>query len=123
MAAPFIPYIRRPERPPDELSEADRLWKGYRVRPLRGVIELLRLQRQVRPRLSRIHQPLLITQGRLDFTVHSDVPDMIYAGVSSAVKKVQWFERSRHCVIIDDEWEQVADMTLRFMQQVQRGLR
>ena len=57
----------------------------------------------------------------LDATVHRDVPEMIYSQVGSAVKKIHWFEHSRHCVMIDDEWEQVAVLTLEFLEQVGRG--
>ena len=45
LAAPFIPYL------PKSGEDDDLPWKGYTVNPLKGVIQLLKLQRQVLPKL------------------------------------------------------------------------
>ena len=96
----------------------DTLWQGYYSYPLRGTTQLLNLQNKVKVRLHHIHQPILIIQGRLDPTVHPDVPDMIYNAISSSVKEVIWMENSQHCVIIDKEMDQVAQYTLDFLSRV-----
>jgi carboxylesterase len=101
----------------EDLGE-DELWQGYYSYPLRGTTQLLNLQNEVRTRLHQIHQPILIIQGRLDPTVHSDVPDMIYNAVCSDLKEVIWMENSQHCVIIDKEMDQVAQYTLEFLSRV-----
>lgn len=112
MAAPFIPSVPKPD------LSGTLPWQGYPVNPLKGTIQLLRLQRALRPRLRRIHQPVLIVQGRQDLTVHPQVPETIASAVSSSVKEIHWMENSTHCVILDQEWEQVAGITLGFMQRV-----
>ena len=106
--APFVPYIRK-----KEIGD-DPFWQGYTVYPLKGAREVLRLQRQVRGRLTHINQPILIVQGRLDTTVASGAAEIIHREVRSAVKELHWLPNSQHCVIIDQEREQVNQLTLDF---------
>jgi carboxylesterase len=115
LLAPFIPYASKPSGTP---SASDERWQGYPVNPVRAVWQLYRLQRAVRRRLPLIRQPLLIVQGRLDSVVHPSVPDRIYQSVKSTLKEVHWMANSHHCVLLDDEWEQVAQLTLDFIQRV-----
>jgi carboxylesterase len=111
LAAPFVPYIEKKN------MDADTPWQGYPVRPLKGVLQLLRLQRVVRSRLPEVRQPVLIMQGRLDDTVHPNVPQEIAAGVRSETVEIHWMEKSGHVLILEQELGQVADFTLAFMAQ------
>ena len=77
-----------------------------------------RLQRETRRRLPLIRRPLLVVQGRLDRGVHASVPEFLKNSVASSVCEVHWMEKSGHCVILDQEWEQVAKLTLEFLQKV-----
>ena len=117
LVAPFTPFLQKPKsnRPP---TPADERWQGYPVNPLRAVGQLYRLQRAVRRRLPLIRQPLLVVQGRLDTVVHPRVPDQVYRAVKSTVKEVHWMANSHHCVLLDGEWEQAAQLTLNFIQKV-----
>jgi len=117
LLAPFVPYVPKFKvRTPNPYT--DPLWQGYHVNPLKGTVQLLHLQKQVALRLVQIEQPLLIVQGRLDPTVHPGVPDQIAQAVRSPVKEIVWFERSTHCVILDQELDQVAEATLQFLQRI-----
>jgi len=109
VAAFFIPYA------PKRRLDAGGLWQGYPVNPLKGAVQLLALQRVVRARLPRVAQPLLVVQGRLDATVHPSAAQTVYDRARSPVKELHWMERSAHTVIIDQEREQVAEITLRFI--------
>jgi carboxylesterase len=100
---------------PKASNDRDDLWQGYRVYPLKGAVQLLHLQRQVRNLLPRIHQPILILQGRLDQTVHPRAPQIIVDEVASQVKELHWMEHSAHCVILDKELDRVAEITLEFL--------
>jgi carboxylesterase len=111
--APFIPYL------PKTGEDDDLPWKGYTVNPLKGVIQLLNLQKQVLPNLHQIRRPILIMQGKLDTTVDPSVPQTIYNGVSSNIKEFYWMEKSSHCVIIDCEFDQVVEITQQFISKVQ----
>lgn len=99
-------------------SAADERWQGYRVDPIPAARQLFRLQRVVGSRLERIVQPLLVVQGRLDQTVDSGVPCFILEHVRSSKKELYWMPHSTHCVLLDQEWEEVAVLTERFMQDV-----
>lgn len=112
LLAPFRPYSVKKGK------EDNLPWQGYMVNPLKGVIQLLRLQREVGKLLPKVRQPILIVQGRLDSTVHPGVPKMIAESVSSSIKEVHCMEHSGHVVMIDQEWEKVAEITLSFLQRL-----
>lgn len=109
LLAPFVPWVRKAN------LDSNPYWQGYPVNPLKGVLQLLALQRQVRPRLGQIRQPMLLIQGRLDKTVHPSVPDVIAQAVASSRVEKHWMSRSPHCVIIDQEMDEVARLTLDFL--------
>ena len=110
--APFVAYINKQHK------HADDKWQGYPVYPLKGTQQLIYFQREVESRLRNVSQPILIVQGRLDPTVHPDVPDIIYNSVSSSIKELHWMEKSAHCVILDQEFEEVANISQAFIQYV-----
>jgi carboxylesterase len=93
-------------------------WQGYTVYPLRAATQFTRLQKVVRRRLASVHQPLLIIQGRLDQTIDPESAELLYQQAGSAVKELHWLEHSTHCVILDREREQAADLTLEFLQRI-----
>ena len=108
--APFLPYIKEKD------SNDDLPWRGYQAIPLKGVIQLLKLQKETKPRLDLIRRPILIIQGRRDARIPPEVPQMLYDKVSSVHKEIHWMENSSHCVVIDIEKEQVQSITDRFIQ-------
>jgi carboxylesterase len=118
LVAPFKPYVEKRPVPSTPSSGGDSLWRGYPVTPLKGTVQLLKLQRAVRARLPQVRQPILIVQGRYDPTVHPSAPETIYRSVSSTVKEVHWFDRSAHKVILDDERERVFALTAAFLGRV-----
>jgi len=112
LVAPFIPYL------PKGGDDDNLPWKGYTVNPLKGVLQLLKFQKQVHSILSQIRCPILIVQGKLDTTVNESVPQIIHDSVTSTVKEIHWMEKSSHCVAIDCEFEQVAEITINFLAKV-----
>lgn len=117
-AAPFVPYVTKRPGPP---TAADALWQGYDVRPLKGVLEVRRLQAEVRGRLAGITQPLLIVQGRLDVSVDGRGSQVIYDAVRSTHKELQWMGGSTHCVLLDQERESIFELTGRFLDRALSG--
>lgn len=113
LLAPFVPY-RLPRQGPT--SVVDERWQGYSVQPVRAATRLFRFQSVVRRQLPRIHQPVLIVQGRLDRSIYPDCPEIVTSLVSSKIKEVHWLENSHHCVLLDQEWEQAAGITLKFLE-------
>jgi len=115
LLAPFVPWVRK------TTLDSNPYWQGYPVNPLKGVLQLLALQGQVQPRLGEIRQPILLIQGRLDKTVHPSVPGIIAQAVDSPFIEKYWMARSTHCVIIDQEMDEVARLTLDFLSRVLAG--
>jgi carboxylesterase len=116
--SPFVPHLKKQKGPRTAVDEA---WQGYDVRPTRAVLEFFRLQFETRRRLPRVTQPVLTVQARLDATVHPVSGALISAGVSSQDQERHWMDHSTHCVILDQELPQVAEITLRFVARVLGG--
>jgi len=112
---PFVPVIPKPDSQP---STADLYWQGYQYNPVKAARQLFKLQSVVRRNLNKIHQPVLIIQGRQDHTVDPGVPGTIARGIQSSHIEIHWMEESTHCVAIDCEQEQVAELTLQFLTRV-----
>jgi len=108
--APFKAYI--PKKGKD-----DRLfWKGYNVDPLRGAAELRKLQKHARRQLSKIKQPTLVFTGEYDRTIASDSAEIILKGIQSRIKHHQHMEKSAHCILLDQEQEEILQTILAFME-------
>jgi carboxylesterase len=110
VAAPLVHFL------PKENVGGNDFWQGYKVNPLRAVMELLRLGQEVRRQLPRIRQPLLTMQGRQDRTVSEDAGEIICNGVSSELKVQKWLEASGHIILLEDELPEITAVTFKFMQ-------
>lgn len=110
LVSPFIAQIGR-----ESLDRGD-IWQGYPGLPLKGAVQLLKFQAAVIQRLPEIHQPVLIFQGRLDTTVHPQAGDLILQGVNSKIKQHHWLEKTTHVVTLDQELDQVTQITLAFIE-------
>lgn len=111
-SAPFLEFV------PKSRAGANKYWQGYPVNPLRGVIELIRLGREVRQRLPLVTQPLLVVQGRHDTTIHPDSADIVLAGAASDVKQLHWMENSGHVVLLENERDAISALTQTFLRQI-----
>lgn len=106
---PFIPYIKKPE------SDDNLPWQGYTVIPLNGAYQLSKLQKVVFRNLSKINQPMLIVQGRLDPTVSPEVPGTLVNLTGSSYFEIHWMDKSGHCVAIDCQHGEVIKISLAFI--------
>ncbi|MBI5053656.1 MAG: alpha/beta fold hydrolase [Chloroflexi bacterium] len=113
----FKSYLSKPQRPPNITDERT---KSYTVNPLKAVIQFFDLQRETRQRLSRISQPILNIQGRLDVVIDPRNGEVILSEVRSQIKEMHWLEHSTHVVVLDQEWERAAELTLNFIQKIER---
>ncbi|MCB9006572.1 MAG: alpha/beta fold hydrolase [Ardenticatenaceae bacterium] len=110
VAAPLVNSL-----PKDNVG-SNEFWQGYRVNPLRAVMELIRLGQEVRRQLPRISQPVLVMQGRNDKTVSEDVGEIIVEGVLSERVEQVWWEQSGHVILLEDELDEITAVTLDFIQ-------
>ncbi|MEM7335740.1 MAG: alpha/beta fold hydrolase [Chloroflexota bacterium] len=111
-AAPLVSAI------PKSTMGTNEKWQGYRVYPLKGIRELIRLGRFVRARLEGINQPLLIVEGRNDKTIAPDCGEIIMEGAGSLIKEHYIMENSAHVVLLEEELPEITDLTVQFMTQV-----
>jgi carboxylesterase len=81
-----------------------RIW-CYDAIPLWSVAEMLLILREVRRALPRIHQPVLIFQGRLDDYLSPQAAQITHDGVASTDKTLLWLENSGHNLLVDGERE------------------
>ena len=97
LLAPFKAYLKKRGKD-DGLP-----WKGYSVYPLKGTVEMLKLQQDVRKRLPHVTQPTLIFTGERDHTIASDSAQIILEGIQSNNKRLIHLEDSPHCILLDHE--------------------
>ena len=109
LGSPFIKEVPR-----DSLDGSE-FWQGYPGLPLKGGIQLLRFQSTTLKQLSLIQQPVLVFQGCKDTTVAPEAGEIILQGISSKVKKHYWMEKSSHAIVLDEEYEDVAAISIQFM--------
>ncbi|MDR0397031.1 MAG: alpha/beta fold hydrolase [Oscillospiraceae bacterium] len=88
---------------------------GYLGLPVAKVEDLIALQKQTLPELSKIKCPALIVQSRFDEQVHRDVPKTLCEGISSSVREVMWLTKSPHVCTIGADHEEVFDRTIKFL--------
>ncbi|GAP08558.1 MAG TPA: hypothetical protein DEQ80_08210 [Anaerolinea thermolimosa] len=98
--------------------DASENWQGYRVNPLRGVLQLLAMQRALQARLPLIQQPLFVGLGRFDTTIHPQAGEMVLKGVSSAIREMHCYEHSSHVVLLDGEIDAVITDVENFLRRV-----
>lgn len=115
VSAPLLPDIAK------RVWEPEPGWQGYPANPLRAAVQLLQMEKEVRSRLPRIRQPVLVVQGRLDDAIAPESGQIICEGVQSTVTEIHWMEHSGHTVVLGREFEDVVNLTLRFLQQMQDG--
>ena len=84
----------------------ERIW-CYDELPLWGAGETYALHRRVRRALPRIHQPILIFQGRRDAQLAARAAQLVYDEVASQDKTLVWLENSGHNLLADGERESV----------------
>ncbi|MDT8896951.1 alpha/beta hydrolase [Thermanaerothrix sp. 4228-RoL] len=84
---------------------------------MRAASQLLKLQQLARKHAPAITQPVLIFQGRQDKTIDPMGAEHLFQALGSAQKHLVWLENSRHCVMIDHDFEQVANLSLEFIHQ------
>jgi carboxylesterase len=89
-------------------------WKGYNVYPLRGAIQLRKLQKEVTRSMPKVTQPTLIVISKADKTVSLETGEKIFGSISSQQKELIVMENSPHVMLLGNESEQVFAYAERF---------
>ena len=91
-------------------------WQGYSVHPTKAAFQMYLLQREVKKLLKKIVQPTIIFQGKFDKTISTQGPKMIYDSIQSYSKEFVFLENSGHCVLLEKDFNFLAEKTLDFIQ-------
>lgn len=110
----FYRYVRKYKR---DYSDIGKEYKqSYKVMPLRGVVELLKLINMCKKNvIPNINVPCLIIQSKNEHTVKAISAKYIYDNVKSKIKKLVWLENSGHIITIGKEREKVFDAVIDFL--------
>jgi len=92
-----------------------RLW-SYRSYPTSAVHELLKLNWHVRRSLRQVQCPLLLVHSTLDRTIAANSAQYVYDHAGSRDKQLVTLHNSGHCLTVDSEWQDVADVTSGFIE-------
>jgi carboxylesterase len=97
-------------------TAAQHLW-SYERNPVAAAAELLALRREVRRNLSQVICPLLIVHSTKDPAISPDSAQAVYDGVGTPAgrKALLTLHNSGHVLLVDSEWEYVAEQTARFI--------
>lgn len=90
-------------------------WQGYKVFPIKAAYQLYLIQKEINSRLKLVHQPALIMQGEKDRTIIPISSQIIFDDINSQRKELVWLRNSGHCVVLDQEYEQVMAKSLSFV--------
>jgi len=96
---------------------ARRIHPSSRLMPLSGPINLLALERIVRPRISDLRLPALIAHSHQDHTCPYDRNvEFLMGHIGSAQKRLVELHESYHVITVDMEKERVAAEVLAFVE-------
>ena len=111
----FIKYVAK-NKPKDGL-----LWKGYNVYPLKGAVQLLKLQKQTRKALTSVTQPTLAFFSEKDATVVLTASDMLKQKIGSNELELVILKESSHVILLASEQQKVIDHTLSYVSKKMNG--
>jgi carboxylesterase len=91
-------------------------WQGYKVNPLKAVVELGKLQSEVGKIISKVIQPVIIFQGTSDETIDRRSSTIILENISSLNKELIEVNNCGHCVLLDSAYRSIYKQSLKFIQ-------
>ncbi|RJE47968.1 MULTISPECIES: alpha/beta fold hydrolase [unclassified Dehalobacter] len=93
-----------------------RYLQAKKISPFLSMIQFLLLLHQTKPKLKKINCPILIIQAEDDDTVRRKSVDYINKHVSSDRKKIRYFQKGGHLILLSPMAEQVMICVEDFLQ-------
>jgi carboxylesterase len=94
-------------------------WQGYKINPLKAVVELGKLQSYASNLIPKVTQPTIIFQGKQDETIDPKGSTIIYHSISSSNRQLIEVENCGHCILLDKQYPRIYQLALQFIQQIQ----
>lgn len=99
-------------------SKDDLEWKGYNVFPLKGFVQLMRLQKQVQKQLGKVTQPTVVFISKADNRVSLKTGEAIINSISSNNKQLIVLEDAPHTMLLGHDKQQIIDKAIEFVREV-----
>ncbi len=96
-------------------KKEDLLWKGYNVYPLKGAVQMLKLQKAARKALGKITQPTLAFFSEKDATVNLAASDLLLEKLGSKDLEIVILKESPHVILLAKEQQKVIEHTLNYL--------
>jgi carboxylesterase len=93
----------------------DMPWKGYNVYPLKGVVELLRLQNAAQKGLGSVTQPTLAFFSEKDATIGLAGSELLKEKLGSKELELVILKESPHVILLGCEQEKVIEHSLQYV--------
>ena len=99
----------------------DMPWKGYNVYPLKGVVELLRLQNAAQKGLGSVTQPTLAFFSEKDATIGLAGSELLKEKLGSKELELVILKESPHVILLANEQQMVIDHSLSYVSEKLNG--
>ncbi len=106
-------YKRREKKSDEQIEEELAQFREPIIPVLKGIQSLIT---DVRSHLDEIYAPTFVVQARHDDVVHPDSAKTIYDTISTAQKKLKWYENSGHVITFDKEREELHEDIYEFLE-------
>jgi carboxylesterase len=110
----LIPAAKKKSGPDIRDQEIKSKLVTYTHGPVRAGLQFIRFMGMTAKRLTKVTAPIIVMQSKNDHVVPADNPEIIMNGVSSANKRLVWFEESYHILTWDVERDEVARTIIEF---------
>lgn len=111
----FMKYLAKKPR------KDDFLWKGYNVYPLKGAVELLKLQKVARKALGKVTQPTLAFFSEKDATVKLAASDLLERKLGTKELELVILKESPHVILLANQQKEVIDHSLKYVSEKING--
>lgn len=90
---------------------------AYASIPLKSMLELSKLTKELKQSLNKVKAPALIMQSVKDYSINPKSAQYIYDNISSKYKELKWFKtlRAVHVVSADTDKKQLFDVIYKFI--------
>lgn len=119
LSAPLIRSL--PKRPDIRDAEARAVHPSYDRMPLRSVVELIRLGREVEAELGQVTAPLRLVYSKQDRTVPLANAERIRSAVGSTRCDLHLLERSGHVMPVDLEADRIEALAVEFFADLEKA--
>lgn len=88
---------------------------SYDRMPIKAVLELFDLKKEVRKRLCDITIPILVLHGRYDTVAPLKNVDILRSEIKSSMMDIQFLANSKHVITLDNDKEAASKATVAFL--------